>query len=98
MITGRSALRVFDGSSALGVVDVYVTAPGAALGTPAVTGLAFGASSGSFDVAAGTVQVRLTNNGTTRVVFDAGNQVLTAGKSYTLVVSSATSVILVPDC
>ena len=96
--TGRSALRVFNGSSGLGVVDVYVTASSAPLGTPVISGLGFGVATGSFDTAAGTVRVRLTTNNTTTVVFDAGNQVLEAGKSYTLVVSSATSAILVPDC
>lgn len=97
-ISGRSALRVFNGSSALGAVDVYITAPGATLGTPNMSGLGFGASTGSFSVTAGTLQVRLTNNGTTTVVFDAGNQVLAPDASYTLVVSSGTAAILVQDC
>ena len=97
-ITGRSALRVFNGSSGLGNVDVYVTAPGGTLGTPKATGLGFGSATGSFDVSAGTSHVRLTTNGTTTVVFDAGNQVLETGKSYTLIVSSATSAFLVVDC
>ena len=97
-ITGRSALRIFHGSSGLGAVDVHVTAPGATFGTPNATSLGFGAASGSFDVSAGTQQVRLVTSGTTSVVFDAGNRVLEAGKSYTLVVSIATAAILVPDC
>lgn len=98
ILSGRSALRVFNGSSGLGTVDVYVTVPGAALGTPTITGVGFGSASGTFDVSAGAVQVRLTNAGTTTVVFDAGTQSLAAGKSYTLVISSATAAILVPDC
>lgn len=97
-IAGRSALRVLNASSGLGTVDVYVTAPGAALGTPNAIGVGFGTASGSFDVSAGAIQVRLTNSGVTTVVFDAGSQTLAAGTSYTLVVSSATSAILVPDC
>jgi hypothetical protein len=97
-ITGRSALRVFHGSLGLGMVDVYLSAPGAVLGTPAVAGLTFGAVTSSLDAAAGAAQVRLTSAATTTVVFDSGNQPLEAGKSYTLVVSSATSAILVPDC
>ena len=63
-----------------------------------MSGLGFGASTGSFSVTAGTLQVRLTNNGTTTVVFDAGNQVLAPDASYTLVVSSGTAAILVQDC
>lgn len=98
IVSGRSALRVLNGSSGLGTVDVYVTTPGAALGTPTVTGVGFGNASASVDVPAGALQVRLTTAGTTTVVFDAGTQTLAAGKSYTLVVSSATAAILVPDC
>lgn len=96
--TGRSALRVVNGSTGLGAVDVHVTVSGAALGIPNATGIGFGGASAAFDVSAGTFQVRLTNSGTTTVVFDAGSQLLEAGRSYTLVVSSATAAILVPDC
>lgn len=96
--TGRSALRVVNGSTGLGAVDVHVTVSGAALGIPNATGIGFGGASAAFDVSAGTFQVRLTNSGTTTVVFDAGSQLLEVGRSYTLVVSSATAAILVPDC
>lgn len=97
--TGRSALRIVQASAALGPVDVYViTAPGAALGAPVATGLGFGGVSAAVDVAAGSQQVRLTGTGTTAVVFDAGAQALAAGVGYSLVVSSATGPILVPDC
>jgi hypothetical protein len=95
---GRSELRVLNASSGLGVVDVHVTTAGAALGTPNVSGIAFGNASGTFDVAAGTMQVRLTSTSSTNVVFDAGSRVLEAGRSYTLIVSSATAALLVADC
>ncbi|HET9011474.1 MAG TPA: hypothetical protein VFN38_06635 [Gemmatimonadaceae bacterium] len=99
LVAGRSALRVFNGSSSLGVVDVHVTAPGAALVSPSVTGVGYGAASGTFDVSAGTIQVRLTSSTTAAVLFDSGSLTLEAGKVYTLVVSSATSAaLLVPDC
>lgn len=98
IVSGRSALRVLNGSSGLGTVDVHVGTPGTALGTPTVTGVAFGSTSPTFDAPAGAVQVRLTTAGTTTVVFDAGTLTLAAGTSYTLVVSSATAAILVPDC
>jgi len=97
-LPARSGLRVFNGSAALSLVDVYATLPNAALGTPNVSSLVFGAASDPFNASAGSTQVRLTNAGTTTVLFDAGTQVLEAGKSYTLVVSSATPAILVPDC
>jgi hypothetical protein len=97
-VAGRSALRVFHASVGLGQVDVYVTTPGAALDAPRITGLNFGSSTGSFDVAAGAIQVRLTTTGTTTVVYDVGTKTFEAGKSYTLVISSATAALLVPDC
>ena len=95
---GRSELRVVNGASALGTVDVHVTTAGAALGTPNVSGVPFGTASGTFDVAAGTMQIRLTSAGSTSVVFDAGTRLLEAGRSYTLVVSGATAAVLVADC
>jgi hypothetical protein len=95
----RSALRVFNGSSALSAVDVFVSVPGAALTVPIISSLNFGVASSTVDLAAGSTQIRLTTTGTLNVVFDAGTQVLEAGKSYTLVVSSATpTAVLVPDC
>ena len=95
---GRSELRVVNASSGLGTVDVHVTTAGAVLGTPNVPGVPFGSASGTFDVAAGTMQIRLTTMGSTNVVFDAGSRVLEAGRSYTLIVSSATNAMLVADC
>jgi hypothetical protein len=95
---GRSELRVVNASSGLGTVDVHVTTPGAALGTPNVPGVPFGSATGTFDVAAGTMQIRLTSLGSTNVVFDAGSRILEAGRSYTLIVSSATAAMLVADC
>ena len=97
-LADQSGLRVFNGSAALASVDVYATVPSAVLGTPNVFSLVFGAASTSFNLTAGSTQVRLTTAGTTNIVYDAGTQVLAAGTSYTLVVSSATPAILVPDC
>ena len=94
----RSELRVVNGSTALGTVDVHVTTAGAALGVPNVSSIPFGTASGTFDIAAGTMQIRLTTAGSTNVVYDAGSRLLEAGKSYTFIVSSATNAILVADC
>jgi hypothetical protein len=95
---GRSELRVVNASTALGTVDVHVTTLGAAIGTPNVSSIPFGTASGTFDVAAGTMQIRLTSTGSTNVVFDAGSRLLESGRSYTLIVSSATAALLVADC
>jgi hypothetical protein len=94
--TGRSALRVFNASPTIAVADVYVAAPGAAFGPPRDIGILFGTASGSFDVASGTMQVRLVSAGP--VVTDLGTFVLAADRSYTIIASSATAPILVPDC
>lgn len=93
---GRSALRVFNASPAISVADAYVTAPGAALGSPRETGIFFGGASGSFDIAAGVFQVRLVSAGP--VVTDLGSFTFAPDRSYTLIASSATPPILVPDC
>lgn len=94
--TGRSALRIFNARPTISIADAYVTAPGALLGVPRETGIAFGTASGSFDVAAGTFQVRLVSAGP--VVTDLGTFVLEPDRSYTIIASSATMPILVPDC
>jgi hypothetical protein len=95
---GRSELRVVNASAALGTVDVHVTTPGGTLGTPNVSGITFGTASGTFDVAAGTMQIRLTSAGSTTLVYDAGSRPLESGKSYTLIVSSVTAALLAADC
>ena len=97
-LAGRSALRVLNASAGLPLVDVYATAPGAPLVTPVATAVGFGSAPATFDVAAGSIQVRLTTAGTTTLVYDAGNQALLQGRSYTLIVTSATAALLVEDC
>jgi hypothetical protein len=81
----RTRLRVVNVTSS-GSVDVYVTTPNAALGTPAVTNLAANASSLFLDVAAGATQVRLTTAGTQTVIFDSGAFTLASRQVLTLVV------------
>lgn len=97
-VVGRSALRVLNAAAGIGVVDAHATTPGGALVAPSAAGVGVGSASTMFDVPAGVVQVRLTTTGTTTVVYDAGSLTLAAGRSYTLIVSSATSALLVPDC
>ena len=93
---GRSALRVFNASPTITSADLYFTVPGTAFGAARETGVVFGASSGSFDVPAGTVQVRLVSAGP--VVTDLGSFVLAPDRSYTIIATSATAPVLVPDC
>jgi len=67
---GQARVRVLHGAPSVGAVDVYVTAPGAPLGTPALTNVPFKAASGYLAVPAGTYQVRVTPTGTTTVAID----------------------------
>jgi hypothetical protein len=93
---GRSALRVFNASPTIAVADVYVTAEGTAFGPPRETGILFGTASGSFDVPAGIVHARLISVGP--VVTDLGSFALVPDRSYTIIASSATPPLLIPDC
>jgi hypothetical protein len=93
---GRSALRVFNASPTIAVADVYVAPVGVAFGPPREMGMLFGTASGSFDVASGTVDVRLVSAGP--VVTVLGTFELVPDRSYTIIASSATAPILVPDC
>jgi len=101
---GQGGLKVFDAATGTGSFDVYVNPPGSALGTASATNLSSGASTGFFNVTAGSQQVRLTNAGTQTITFDAGSLALGAGRNYVLVIgppSAGTSVLqsaLVPAC
>lgn len=78
---GKAKVRVVHAAPAAPAVDVYVTAPGAALaGTaPAVSGAAFKAFSGVLQVPAATYQIRITAAGTPTVVYDSGPVPVAAG-------------------
>ncbi|MEL6214115.1 MAG: DUF4397 domain-containing protein, partial [Pseudomonadota bacterium] len=80
---GNIRATVVHGAPAAPAVDVYVTAPGAALGASAALGsFSFGDSLGPVEVPGGEYQIRVTLAGTTTVVFDSGPVVLTAGIDY----------------
>jgi hypothetical protein len=85
--TGQAGLRVIHAAPGAGAFDVYVTAPGAALGTATATNVAFGTATSFVSVPAGTELIRLTNAGTQTVAINTGNQTLTAGQSYILVIA-----------
>jgi hypothetical protein len=95
----QSALRVFNGAPRLGSVDVFVTAPGAALGAASATGVGLGSVSPFFQTPAGVNQIRLTAIATTTVVFDVGSRTLNAGQAYTLVMAGESPIAyLLPAC
>jgi hypothetical protein len=73
---GQARIRVVHGAPSVGAVDVYVTAPGAALGAPTLTNVPFKGFSGYLAVPAGTYQVRVTPTGVPAIV--AINQEITA--------------------
>jgi hypothetical protein len=60
---GQARISVLHGAPSVGNVDVYVTAPGAALGTPTLTNVPFKGFSGYLAVPAGRYQVRVTPTG-----------------------------------
>jgi hypothetical protein len=67
-------------------MDLYVTAPGADLttATPVATGIAYANASAYVTAGAGSVQLRLTQTGTTTVLRDVGTFTLGSGQGVTL--------------
>lgn len=88
--SGQVKVRVVHGAPAAGLVDVYVTAPGASLATatPVLTDVPFRGVSNYLSVAAGTYQIRVTPANTTTVAIDA-TVTLTAGQIRTIVATDA---------
>jgi hypothetical protein len=85
---GQAGLRVFNAAAGSATYDVYVTAPGAVLGTAGATGIGFRTASGYISVPPGTSQVRLTNAGTQTVLINAGSLTFTAGQNAVLVIAA----------
>lgn len=102
--SGQSGLRVFNAAAGSGTYDVYVSAPGAALGTASAFGIGYRTASGYIPVPSGTNLIRLTNTGTQTVAISAGNQSFTAGQNSVLVIAppaagaSAPRTFLVTGC
>ncbi|HEX5818405.1 MAG TPA: DUF4397 domain-containing protein [Gemmatimonadales bacterium] len=88
---GRARVRLVHAAPSAGLVDVYITDPGATLvgATPTVAGVAFKDVSDYLDVAAGTYRVRATEAGTTDVVID---QVLNATALLVTTISATETV------
>jgi hypothetical protein len=83
--TGQSGFQVFNATGT--AYDVFVTAPGAVLGTATAANVAAGTSSTFTNIAAGSSQVRITAPNSTTVVLDAGAQTFAAGARSTLVIA-----------
>lgn len=102
---GQVRLRLVHGAPSAGLVDVYVTAPGAdlALATPTVSGFAFKDATAYLEVPAGDYRVRITLAGTKSVAIDTGALSLAAGQVRTGVAldpapgSAAFSALLLAD-
>jgi hypothetical protein len=86
---GQAGLRVVNVAAGSGAFDVFVSAPGGALGTASATTIGFGTASGLINVTPGSQLVRLTNTGTQTVVINAGNQTFVAGQTSVLVIAPA---------
>jgi hypothetical protein len=86
---GQAGLIVINLAAGSGIYDVFVSAPGGALGTASATGIGFGVTSGLINVTPGSQLVRLTNTGTQTVAINAGNLTFTAGLTGVLVVAPA---------
>ena len=88
--SGNVKIRVIHASPSSGNVDVYVTAPGGALTSPALTNVAFKSASSYLSVAAGSYEIRVTPTGNPNVVLiDSGTVNLTAGQIRTVVALDA---------
>lgn len=87
-VSGQQGLRVFNATSMTTAFDVYVTAPGAPLGSATVSNVAAGtASASTVNVPAGSSQIRLTATGSTTVLLDAGTQTFGAGENTMLIIA-----------
>jgi uncharacterized protein DUF4382/uncharacterized protein DUF4397 len=86
--SGQQGLSVFNATSIATAFDVYVTAPGASLGSPTVSSVAAGtASASTVSVPAGSSEIRLTATGSTTVLLDAGTQSFAAGQNTMLIIA-----------
>lgn len=82
---GSVKVRLVHASPAAGLVDIYVTAPGADISgvAPSLANVPFKAASPYVPVLAGDYQVRITAAGTKTVALDTGTLTLTAGQIRT---------------
>lgn len=84
---GNAKVRLVHGSPGAGLVDIYITAPGADISAliPTFSNVAFAANTGYSEVPAGDYQVRVTAAGTKTVAIDTGTLTLASGEIATAV-------------
>lgn len=82
---GNAKVRLIHGAPSAGLVDIYVTEPGAdiSLQTPTLAAIDFGAVSPYLEVPAADYQVRVTPHGTLDVAIDSGTLTLSSGQVRT---------------
>lgn len=85
--SGSGGLQVYNATGLTTGLDIFVTAPGADLGTATISNVANGTTSTFVSVPAGSQQIRITSTGGTTVLLDAGSMNFTAGQNATLVIA-----------
>lgn len=99
---GQVKLRVVHGAPAVPAVDIFVTAPGAALpSTPTIAALTFGqqapaATAAALSVPAGNYQIRARETGQNAIAYDSGTVALAAGSDIVVVAVPETGTSLSP--
>ena len=90
-VATAAKVRIVHGSPSAGDVDIFVTAPGADIttGTPAFTGVAFKASTGFVELAAGDYDVTVVPTGTTTAAIGPATITIVDGGVYTAVARDA---------
>lgn len=91
--TGKGGMRLINVSGVGGTTsyDIYVTDPGAPLGTASATNVVNGTASSYVNVATTAQQVRLTANGSSSVAFDLGNVTVSSGGRAVVVLAPPVS-------
>jgi len=89
---GNFKLRLVHGAPNVGLVDIYITAPGAAIDalTPDLANIPFKGVSSYIEAPAGQYRVRITPAGTKTVAIDTGTLDLAAGQIRTGIAVEAT--------
>jgi hypothetical protein len=99
---GQVKLRVVHGAPAVPAVDIFVTAPGAALpSAPTIAALSFAqqapaATAAALSVPAGNYQIRMRVTGQTAIAYDSGTVALAAGSDIVVVAVPETGTSLSP--
>ena len=91
-VATEAKVRIVHLAPGAGLVDIYVTAPGADIGVaePAITGFEFGAETGYLSLAAGSYDVTVTAAGTKTAAIGPATLALENGGVYTVAARDAT--------